>query len=120
MVPMERISRRKLLGGGALAAAALPVLHEVVPHRRLHARDAQAAADHDAAHPGGTAGRGRTDTGAPPGGAGAPPAATPRLPATRPAGAARTAGSSPGGRWTTPPTGSTPRRCCATSTTAGS
>jgi FtsP/CotA-like multicopper oxidase with cupredoxin domain len=31
-----RISRRKLLGGAAAAGAALPVLHELVPHRGLH------------------------------------------------------------------------------------
>jgi FtsP/CotA-like multicopper oxidase with cupredoxin domain len=31
-----RISRRKLLGGAAAVGAALPVLHEVVPHRGLH------------------------------------------------------------------------------------
>jgi FtsP/CotA-like multicopper oxidase with cupredoxin domain len=31
-----KLSRRKLLGGAAAAGAALPVLHEVVPHQRLH------------------------------------------------------------------------------------
>jgi FtsP/CotA-like multicopper oxidase with cupredoxin domain len=31
-----RISRRKLLGGAAAAGAALPVLHELIPHRGLH------------------------------------------------------------------------------------
>ena len=42
---MEKISRRKLLRGGAVAAAALPVLHEALPHRRLHGgQEAVAAA----------------------------------------------------------------------------
>src|SRR5687767_13722603 len=31
-----KLSRRRLLGGAAAAGAALPVLHEVVPHQRLH------------------------------------------------------------------------------------
>jgi FtsP/CotA-like multicopper oxidase with cupredoxin domain len=31
-----KVSRRKLLGGAAAGTAALPVLHELVPHRRLH------------------------------------------------------------------------------------
>jgi FtsP/CotA-like multicopper oxidase with cupredoxin domain len=39
---MDRMSRRRLLKGGAVAAAAIPVLHEAVPHRRLHAPDAMA------------------------------------------------------------------------------
>ena len=33
---MDRLSRRKLLAGGAAAGAALPVLHQLVPHRGLH------------------------------------------------------------------------------------
>src|ERR671914_2221267 len=32
----NKVSRRKLLGGAAATGAALPVLHEVVPHRNLH------------------------------------------------------------------------------------
>jgi FtsP/CotA-like multicopper oxidase with cupredoxin domain len=40
-----KLSRRRLLGGAAAAGAALPVLHELVPHRRLHGTDA-AAAEH--------------------------------------------------------------------------
>ena len=30
------VSRRKLLAGGFAATAALPVLHELIPHRGLH------------------------------------------------------------------------------------
>jgi FtsP/CotA-like multicopper oxidase with cupredoxin domain len=33
---MKRISRRKLLGGGAAAGAALPVLHGLIPHEGVH------------------------------------------------------------------------------------
>jgi FtsP/CotA-like multicopper oxidase with cupredoxin domain len=32
----NKVSRRKLLGGAAATGAALPVLHELVPHRGLH------------------------------------------------------------------------------------
>jgi FtsP/CotA-like multicopper oxidase with cupredoxin domain len=32
----DRISRRRLLGGVAAGTAALPVLHEVIPHQRVH------------------------------------------------------------------------------------
>jgi FtsP/CotA-like multicopper oxidase with cupredoxin domain len=32
----NKVSRRKLLGGAAATGAALPVLHEVIPHQRLH------------------------------------------------------------------------------------
>jgi FtsP/CotA-like multicopper oxidase with cupredoxin domain len=32
----RRLSRRKLLGGAAAAGAALPLLHELIPHRGLH------------------------------------------------------------------------------------
>jgi FtsP/CotA-like multicopper oxidase with cupredoxin domain len=38
-----KLSRRRLLGGAAAASAALPVLHELIPHRRLHGSDASAA-----------------------------------------------------------------------------
>ena len=33
---MKRLSRRKLLAGGAAAGASLPVLHQLVPHRGVH------------------------------------------------------------------------------------
>jgi FtsP/CotA-like multicopper oxidase with cupredoxin domain len=46
---MEKISRRKLLTGGALAAS-VPLLHEVVPHRGLHAAVAGATTGHDHDH----------------------------------------------------------------------
>jgi FtsP/CotA-like multicopper oxidase with cupredoxin domain len=49
-----KLSRRRLLGGAAAASAALPVLHELIPHERLHGIDA-AAAEHE--H-GGAAGAG--------------------------------------------------------------
>jgi FtsP/CotA-like multicopper oxidase with cupredoxin domain len=42
---MQKISRRRLLGGGAMAAASLPVLHELIPHRRLHGHEAAARAN---------------------------------------------------------------------------
>jgi FtsP/CotA-like multicopper oxidase with cupredoxin domain len=32
----RRLSRRKLIGGAAAAGAALPVLHELIPHQGLH------------------------------------------------------------------------------------
>jgi FtsP/CotA-like multicopper oxidase with cupredoxin domain len=42
-----KLSRRRLLGGAAAATAALPVVHELVPHRGLHhALDASAAEPH--------------------------------------------------------------------------
>jgi FtsP/CotA-like multicopper oxidase with cupredoxin domain len=46
-----RISRRKLLGGAAATGAALPALHELVPHRGLHgaASPAEAAVEHSRA-----------------------------------------------------------------------
>jgi FtsP/CotA-like multicopper oxidase with cupredoxin domain len=45
-----KISRRRLLGGAAATTAALPVLHELVPHRALH--EAVAAGDgHDMHNP---------------------------------------------------------------------
>ena len=51
----NKVSRRKLLGGAAATGAALPVLHEVVPHRNLHGSTsaAQAAVEqHRQAHRG--------------------------------------------------------------------
>ena len=42
-----KLSRRRLLGGAAAAGAALPVLHEVVPHQRLHGVDSAAAQGHE-------------------------------------------------------------------------
>src|SRR5829696_4327050 len=42
-----KLSRRRLLGGAAAASAAIPVLHELVPHRSLHhVGDAAAAEPH--------------------------------------------------------------------------
>src|SRR5918998_1205971 len=41
-----KLSRRRLLGSAAAAGAALPVLHEAVPHQRLHGVEAAAAQDH--------------------------------------------------------------------------
>jgi FtsP/CotA-like multicopper oxidase with cupredoxin domain len=42
-----KLSRRRLLGGAAAASAALPVLHELVPHQSAHhALDASAAEPH--------------------------------------------------------------------------
>jgi FtsP/CotA-like multicopper oxidase with cupredoxin domain len=42
-LPSHKISRRKLLGGVAGAAAAVPVLHELVPHQGAHDQLARAA-----------------------------------------------------------------------------
>src|SRR5919112_4239472 len=42
-----KLSRRRLLGDAAAAGAALPVLHEVVPHQRLHRVDSAAAQGHE-------------------------------------------------------------------------
>jgi FtsP/CotA-like multicopper oxidase with cupredoxin domain len=39
----NEVSRRKLLGGAAAAGAAIPVLHELVPHQALHGQDASAS-----------------------------------------------------------------------------
>src|ERR687897_1461797 len=39
-----KLSRRRLLGGAAAASAALPVLHELVPHQDLHGGGAASAA----------------------------------------------------------------------------
>jgi FtsP/CotA-like multicopper oxidase with cupredoxin domain len=60
-----KLSRRRLLGGAAAASAALPVLHELVPHRNLHGADAAAAEhEHGMAAAGGGAHRGVAHTGA--------------------------------------------------------
>jgi len=57
-----KVSRRRLLGGAAVTSAALPVLHELIPHQALHggAGTAQAAVGHDGhgAHASGSAHRG--------------------------------------------------------------
>jgi FtsP/CotA-like multicopper oxidase with cupredoxin domain len=42
----KRVSRRRLLAGGALAGASLPILHELVPHRGIH--QAISGSGHDA------------------------------------------------------------------------
>jgi manganese oxidase len=42
----SKLSRRRLIGGAAATGAALPVLHELVPHKELHGQDAEAAAEH--------------------------------------------------------------------------
>jgi FtsP/CotA-like multicopper oxidase with cupredoxin domain len=39
----SKVSRRRLIGGAAATGAALPVLHELVPHDGLHAQGATAA-----------------------------------------------------------------------------
>jgi FtsP/CotA-like multicopper oxidase with cupredoxin domain len=54
----DRISRRRLLGGVAAGTAAIPALHELVPHQRLHAQLAAAAGTHGDAHDGHGAGHG--------------------------------------------------------------
>jgi manganese oxidase len=46
----QKLSRRRLLGGAAAGTAALPILHELVPHRSLH--DGEAAAKAGAPHAG--------------------------------------------------------------------
>jgi FtsP/CotA-like multicopper oxidase with cupredoxin domain len=46
----QKLSRRRLLGGAAAGTAALPILHEVIPHRSLHSGDA--AAQEGAPHAG--------------------------------------------------------------------
>jgi FtsP/CotA-like multicopper oxidase with cupredoxin domain len=54
----HRLSRRRLLTGGAIATASLPLLHELVPHRGLHhalgdrAEAADGLTDHAAGHAG--------------------------------------------------------------------
>ena len=59
----RKFSRRKLIGGAAAGTAALPVLHELVPHKELHGSEA-AAAEHPAAK-GGAAHRGTDFLGSP-------------------------------------------------------
>jgi manganese oxidase len=59
-----KLSRRRLLGGAAAGTAALPILHELVPHQSLH--DGEAAAQGGGAHaghgrPGGLGAVGRVD-----------------------------------------------------------
>ena len=44
MATDRKVSRRKLLGGAAVAGATLPVLHELVPHRGLHGGTSPAVA----------------------------------------------------------------------------
>jgi manganese oxidase len=39
----QKLSRRRLLGGAAAGTAALPILHELVPHQSLHGGEAAAA-----------------------------------------------------------------------------
>ena len=39
----DKVSRRKLLGGAAATSAALPVLHELIPHQGLHGGTSAAA-----------------------------------------------------------------------------
>jgi FtsP/CotA-like multicopper oxidase with cupredoxin domain len=63
---VEKISRRRLLRGGALAAAAVPILHEVVPHRRLHG-EAAAQNGHGAGRGRPAGGHGAAHTGFQPG-----------------------------------------------------
>jgi FtsP/CotA-like multicopper oxidase with cupredoxin domain len=45
-LPKHKISRRKLIGGAAGAAAAMPVLHELLPHQGVHDQIARAAGGH--------------------------------------------------------------------------
>ena len=58
----RRISRRKLIGGAAAAGAALPVLHELVPHQGLHhaieGADASTGHQRTAGDPAGAGGAG--------------------------------------------------------------
>ena len=44
-LPRHKVSRRKLLGSAAGTAAALPLLHELVPHQRVHDSLARAAGE---------------------------------------------------------------------------
>src|SRR5918999_911919 len=60
----QKLSRRRLLGGAAAGTAALPILHELVPHQSLHDGEAaaQGAAGHAGhGHPGGLGAVGRVD-----------------------------------------------------------
>jgi len=66
-LPENLVSRRKLLGGAAAAGAAIPLMHELVPHRGLHDQSAsareQAISNGHAAHRGSghLGARGRVD-----------------------------------------------------------
>src|SRR5688500_8630807 len=55
---MEKISRRRLLRGGAIAATSVPILHELIPHQGLHGSEAAAKTGHGQEHsgPGGHSG----------------------------------------------------------------
>ncbi len=53
---MRKVSRRRLLAGGGLAAASLPVAHALIPHEGLHGGEAATAAPPDSGHPGSHAG----------------------------------------------------------------
>jgi FtsP/CotA-like multicopper oxidase with cupredoxin domain len=44
----NKVSRRRLIGGAAATGAAIPALHELIPHRGLHGQDASAAERHTA------------------------------------------------------------------------
>jgi FtsP/CotA-like multicopper oxidase with cupredoxin domain len=44
----EKVSRRKLLGGAAATTAAIPVLHELIPHQGLHGGQLAEAQQHHA------------------------------------------------------------------------
>lgn len=46
---MRRLSRRRLIAGGAVAST-IPLLHEVVPHQGLHDQLASAAGEHEGSH----------------------------------------------------------------------
>src|ERR687893_702782 len=51
----SKVSRRKLLGGAAATGAALPVLHDLIPHQGVHGGTSAAeaaVAHHQAAHRG--------------------------------------------------------------------
>jgi FtsP/CotA-like multicopper oxidase with cupredoxin domain len=47
-IAMEKLSRRKLLIGGAAAGASIPALHQLVPHKGIHESLAGAAPPQDA------------------------------------------------------------------------
>src|SRR5215218_766980 len=42
----SKVSRRKLLGGAAATGAALPMLHELIPHQGLHGGSEAVAQEH--------------------------------------------------------------------------
>jgi FtsP/CotA-like multicopper oxidase with cupredoxin domain len=58
----SKVSRRRLLGSAAATSAALPILHELVPHQSLHAQNASARAE--AVHTGHAMERGSAHLGA--------------------------------------------------------